>query len=51
MGQKRGAYRALVGKPEERRPLRRLKRRWEDNAKIYLRDVGWAGMDWNDDSG
>jgi hypothetical protein len=42
MGDRRGAYRALVGKPEERRPLERPKRRWEDNIKMDLREVGWG---------
>jgi hypothetical protein len=37
----RGAYRALVGKPEGRRPLERSRRRWEDNIKITLREMGW----------
>jgi hypothetical protein len=46
MGERRGAYRALVGKPEGRRPLGRPKRRWEDNIKMDLREVGWGGMDW-----
>jgi hypothetical protein len=46
MGQKRGAYRVLVGKPEERRPLGTPRRRWEDNIKMDLREVGWGGMDW-----
>jgi hypothetical protein len=41
MGERRGAYRALVGKPEERRSLRRPRRRWEDNNKMDLREVGW----------
>jgi hypothetical protein len=45
MGERRGAYRALMGKPEERRPLGRPRRRWEDNIKINLQEVGWAGMD------
>jgi hypothetical protein len=44
MGERRGAYRALVGKPEGRRPLGRPRRRWEDNIKMDLREVGW-GMD------
>jgi hypothetical protein len=48
MGKGRGAYRALVGKPEERRPLGRSRRRWEDNIKMDLREVGWGGMDWVD---
>jgi hypothetical protein len=42
----RSAYRALVGKPEGRRPLGRPRRRWEDNIRMYLREVGWGGMDW-----
>jgi hypothetical protein len=36
MGERRGAYRALVGKPEKRRPPGRRRRRWEDNIKIDL---------------
>jgi hypothetical protein len=40
------AYRALVGKPEGRRPLGRPRRRWEDNIKMDLREVGWGCMDW-----
>jgi hypothetical protein len=43
MGERRGAYRALVGKPEGRRPLERLRRRWEDNIKMDLREIGWEG--------
>jgi hypothetical protein len=38
----RGAYRALVGKLEGRRPLGRPRRRWEDNIKMNLREVGWG---------
>jgi hypothetical protein len=45
MGEKRGAYRILVERPEGRRPLGRPRRRWEDNIKMYLQEVGW-GMDW-----
>jgi hypothetical protein len=48
MGEWRGAYRALVGKPEERRPLGRPRHRWEDNIKMDLREVGWGGVDWID---
>jgi hypothetical protein len=44
-GEKRGAYRILVGRPEGRRPLGRPKRRWEDNIKMDLEDEGW-GMNW-----
>jgi hypothetical protein len=48
MGERRGVYRALVGKPEGRRPLGRTRRRWEDNIKMDLQEVGWGGMDWID---
>jgi hypothetical protein len=40
MGEKRGAYRILVGRPEGRRPLGRPRRRWEANIKTYLQEVG-----------
>jgi hypothetical protein len=40
MGERRGAYRALVGKPEGRRPLGRPRHRWEDNIKIDFKEVG-----------
>jgi hypothetical protein len=46
MGERRGAYRALVGKPEGRRPLGRPRHRWEDNIKMDLREVGCGGADW-----
>jgi hypothetical protein len=45
MEERRGAYRASVGKPEGRKPLGRPRRRWEDNIKKDLREVGWGGMD------
>jgi hypothetical protein len=48
MGERSGAYRALVGKLEGRRPLGRPRRIWEDNTKMDLRKVGWGGMDWID---
>jgi hypothetical protein len=48
MGEKRNAYRILVGKPEGRRPLGRPRRRWVDNIKIDLREIGWNGVDWID---
>jgi hypothetical protein len=38
----------LVGEPEGKRPLRRLRRRWEDNIKMDLRRIGWGSMDWID---
>ena len=48
-GERRGAYRVLVGKPEGRRPLGRPMRRWEDNITMNLQEVGWkGGMDWID---
>jgi hypothetical protein len=48
MGERRGAYRALVGKPVGRRPLGRPRRRWEDNIKMDL-PRGWVeGADWID---
>jgi hypothetical protein len=43
MGERRGAYRALVGKPEGSRPLGKPRRRWEDNIKMDFREVGWGG--------
>jgi hypothetical protein len=46
MGERRGAYRALVGKPLARTSLGRPRRGWEDNIKMDLREVGWGGMDW-----
>jgi hypothetical protein len=42
----RNAYRIFVGKPERKRPLRRPRRRWEDNIKMNLREIGWDGMVW-----
>jgi hypothetical protein len=46
MGEKRNAYRILVGKPEGRRPLGRPRRRWVDNIIMDPREIGWDGMDW-----
>jgi hypothetical protein len=48
MGEKRNAYRTLVGKPEGKRPLGRPRRRWVDNIKMDLREMGWDGVDWMD---
>jgi hypothetical protein len=47
-GEKRNAYRILVGNPEGKRPLGRPRRGWVDNIKIDLRDILWDGMDWID---
>ena len=46
MGEGIGVYRVLVGKPEGRRPLGRPRRRWEDNIRIDLREVGCGCVDW-----
>ena len=46
MGERRGVYRVLVGKPEGKRPLGRPRRRWEDNFKMDLQEVGCEVMDW-----
>ena len=46
MGERGGVYRVLVGKPEGKRPLRRPRRRWEDNIKMNLKEVGCGGIDW-----
>jgi hypothetical protein len=48
LGEKRNAYRLLVGKPEGKRPLGRPRRRWVDNIKMDLGEVGWGGVDWID---
>jgi hypothetical protein len=48
MVEKRNAYRIFVGKPEGKRLLGRPRRRWEDNIRIDLRELGWGGMDWID---
>jgi len=48
MGERRGVYRILVGKPEGKRPLGRPRRRWEDNIKMDIQEVGCGGMDWID---
>jgi hypothetical protein len=45
-GQRRSAYRLLVGKPEEKRPLGRPRRRWVDNIRMDLGEVGWGYVDW-----
>jgi hypothetical protein len=46
MGETRNAYRILVGKPERKRPLGRPRRRWVDDIKMDLGEIGWDGRDW-----
>jgi hypothetical protein len=46
MGEKRNVYRLLVGKPEGKRPLGRPRRRWVDNIRMELGQVGWGDVDW-----
>ena len=46
MGEERGVYRVLVGKPEGKRPLGRPRHRWMDNIRMDLREVGCGYMDW-----
>jgi hypothetical protein len=46
MGDRRGVYRVVVGKPERKRPFGRPRRRWDDNIKMDLQEVGYVGMDW-----
>jgi hypothetical protein len=46
LGGGRGVFRVFVGKPEGKRPLGRLRRRWEDNIKIDFQAVGSGGIDW-----
>jgi len=46
MGEERGVYRVLLGKPEGKRPLGRARRRWVDNIRLDLQEVGCGYMDW-----
>ena len=46
VGERRSAYRVLVGKPEGKRPFGRLRHRWEDNIKMDIQEVGCGSMDW-----
>jgi hypothetical protein len=48
MGQKGDAYRILLGKSEGKIPLGRSRRRWVENIKVDLREIGWDSMDWID---
>jgi hypothetical protein len=45
MGEKRNAYKILLGNPEGKRPLGRPRHMWVDNIKMDLREIGWDGMD------
>jgi hypothetical protein len=46
MEEKRNSYKLLVGKSEGKRPLGRPRRRWVDNIRMYLGEVGWGDVDW-----
>jgi hypothetical protein len=48
LGRERNAYRLLVGKSEVKRPLGRPSRRWADNIRMDLGEIGWGGVDWID---
>jgi hypothetical protein len=48
MGEKRNTYRLLVGKPEGKRSLGRPRRRWVDNIKMDIIEIGWLDVDWID---
>jgi hypothetical protein len=48
MGENGNAYRISVGRPEGKRPLGTPRRRWVDNIKMDLREIGWDGVDWID---
>jgi transcription termination factor 2 len=48
MGEKRIVYGILVGNSEGKRPLGRPRRRWKDNIRMDLREIGWGNMDWID---
>jgi hypothetical protein len=45
-GEERGVYRILVGKPKRKRPMGRPRRRWKDNIRVDLQEVGFEGVDW-----
>jgi hypothetical protein len=48
MGEGRDVYRVLVGKPGRKGPLKRPRRRWEDNINMDLQEVGFGGMGWTE---
>jgi hypothetical protein len=46
MGEERNMHRALMGKPERKRPLERPRHGWEDGIRMDLREIGWGNVDW-----
>jgi hypothetical protein len=48
MGNRRGAYRVLLGRPDGKRPRGRCRHRWMQNIKMDLKEVGWRGVNWID---
>jgi hypothetical protein len=46
MGERRGVYRVLVGRPEEKKPCGRLRHRFDDNIRRDLQEMEWGGLDW-----
>jgi hypothetical protein len=48
MGKKMNAYRLLLREPERKRPIGRPRRRWKDNIKMDIREIGWDDIDWID---
>jgi hypothetical protein len=46
MGVEREVYKVLVGKPKEKRPLGRPRRRWEDGIRMDVREIGWRSVEW-----
>jgi hypothetical protein len=46
MGDEKNVYKALMGKPEGKRPLGRPRHRWEDGIRMDLREIGWGSVDW-----
>jgi hypothetical protein len=46
MGEQRKVYKVLVGKPKGKKPLRRLRHRWENGIRMSLRVISWEGVEW-----
>jgi hypothetical protein len=46
MGEERKVYKVLVGNPERKRPVGKIRRRWEDGIIMYLRETGWGNVEW-----